>query len=249
MFEQAVLSQRPSVVRYWAAGIGITGQLLFVAGMFIAPLIWPQLLPRAATLTWILLPSPPLPTAKNPPPAHVRPAARPWQRVAEKLIQPIGIPDRVAMIEDPPSDAQAPGLNGGIATADLARLAMGVLDQVVRPTAPPRAEPSVSQAVKSAPAEPARYTVGGRVHLARLVYRVDPAYPAIARQARISGAVELTGVIGIDGHIRELRVVKGHPFLAHAALEAVRQWVYEPTLLNGQTVEVIAPITVNFLLN
>lgn len=85
--------------------------------------------------------------------------------------------------------------------------------------------------------------------MARLVHRVDPVYPAIARQARISGAVELTGVIGVDGHIRELRVVKGHPFLASAALEAVRQWVYEPTLLNGETVEVIAPITVNFLLN
>jgi protein TonB len=103
--------------------------------------------------------------------------------------------------------------------------------------------------VKSAPAEHARYKVGGLVHLARLVHRVDPVYPPIARQARIFGAVELTGVIGIDGHIRELRVVKGHPFLAHAALEAVRQWVYEPTLLNGETVEVIAPITVNFLLN
>src|SRR5215470_18326130 len=114
MFEQAVLSQRPSAVRYWAAAIGITGQLLFVAGMFLAPLIWPQLLPHAATLTWILLPPPPLAAVKTPPPAHVRPAARPWQMLAGKLIQPIAIPDRVAIIEDPPSDAQAPGVDGGI---------------------------------------------------------------------------------------------------------------------------------------
>jgi protein TonB len=248
MFEQAVLSQRPSAVRYWAAAIGITGQLLFVAGMFTAPLLWPQLLPRAATLTWILLPSPPPAAAKTPPPAHVRPATRPLQILAGKLIQPIAIPDRVAMIEDAPSAGQ--GVNGAIAATDLARIAVGVLDQVMRPAAPPRAvEPGGSQPVKSAPAEPARYKVGGVVHLARLVHRVDPVYPPIARQARISGVVELTGVIGVDGRIRELRIVKGHPFLANAALEAVRQWVYEPTLLNGETVEVIAPITVNFLLN
>ena len=85
--------------------------------------------------------------------------------------------------------------------------------------------------------------------MARLVHRVDPVYPPFARQARISGTVELTGVIGIDGRIRELQIVHGHPFLAKAALEAVRQWMYEPTLLNGAAVEVIAPITVNFLLN
>jgi protein TonB len=249
MFEQAVLSQRPSAGRYWAAAIGITGELLFITGMFLAPLIWPQLLPRAATLTWILLPSPPPPAVKTPPPAHVRPVARPWQMLAGKLIQPIAIPDRVAIIEDPPLAGQATGVDGGVVTADLARLAIGVLDQVIRPAAPPRTEPAVSQPVKSRAAETPRYKVGGLVHMARLVHRVDPVYPIIARQARISGAVELTGVIGTDGHIRELRVVKGHPFLANAALEAVRQWVYEPTLLNGEAVEVIAPITVNFLLN
>jgi protein TonB len=85
--------------------------------------------------------------------------------------------------------------------------------------------------------------------MARLLHRVEPVYPPLARQTRISGTVELTGVVGTNGRIRELRVVSGHPFLAAAALEAVRQWVYEPTLLNGEAVEVIAPITVNFRLN
>jgi protein TonB len=85
--------------------------------------------------------------------------------------------------------------------------------------------------------------------MAQLLHRVEPVYPPLARQTRISGTVELTGVVGTNGRIRELRVVSGHPFLAAAALEAVRQWVYEPTLLNGEPVEVIAPITVNFRLN
>jgi protein TonB len=61
--------------------------------------------------------------------------------------------------------------------------------------------------------------------------------------------VELTGVIATDGRIRELRVVSGNPFLAQAALDAVRQWIYEPTGLNGEPVEVVAPITVYFHLN
>ena len=84
--------------------------------------------------------------------------------------------------------------------------------------------------------------------MARLVRRREPVGPPLARQARISGTVELTGVIGVDGRIRELQVGNAHPLLARAALEAVRQWVYEPTLLNGKPVEVIAPITLNFVL-
>jgi protein TonB len=91
--------------------------------------------------------------------------------------------------------------------------------------------------------------VGGPVQAARLVHRVDPAYPPLARQTRIAGTVELNGVIGTDGRIRELHVNSGHPFLAPAALEAVRQWVYQPTLLGGDPVEVITTITVVFRLN
>jgi protein TonB len=87
------------------------------------------------------------------------------------------------------------------------------------------------------------------VQLATPIRRVDPVYPVLAKQARISGTVELVGVLGTDGRIRELKVVSGHPLLINAALEAVRQWVYAPTLLNGQPVEVQAPIQVNFILN
>jgi protein TonB len=65
----------------------------------------------------------------------------------------------------------------------------------------------------------------------------------------VSGVVELLGVLSTDGRIHELKVVRGHPLLVAAALDAVRQWIYEPTLLNGQAVEVAAPITVTFTLN
>ena len=88
-----------------------------------------------------------------------------------------------------------------------------------------------------------------QLRMATPIHKVDPVYPALARQARVSGTVELLGVLGTDGRIHELKVLRGHPLLINAALDAVRQWVFEPTLLNGQAVEVAAPITVNFILN
>jgi len=102
-----------------------------------------------------------------------------------------------------------------------------------------------------APAEPpARiFERGGLVRPAQILRRIEPVYPPIAKQAHISGTVELEGVIGVDGRMIELRVKSGHPFLAKAAYDAVIQWVYRPTTLNGKPVEVIAPITVTFRLN
>jgi len=84
--------------------------------------------------------------------------------------------------------------------------------------------------------------------MAKLLRKIIPEYPSLAKVARVSGVVRLLGVIAKDGTIRNLQLVSGHPLLARAALEAVKQWVYQPTLLNGQPVEVIAPIDVNFTL-
>ena len=83
---------------------------------------------------------------------------------------------------------------------------------------------------------------------AKVVRRILPVYPPLARQARVSGNVKLLGVISKDGTIQQLQVISGHPLLVNAALDAVRQWVYRPTLLNGEPVEVVAPIDVNFTL-
>jgi protein TonB len=91
--------------------------------------------------------------------------------------------------------------------------------------------------------------VGGDVQRAKLLRQPLPVYPPLARQARVSGTVRLLGVISREGTIQKLQVVSGHPLLVPAAIEAVRQWLYQPTLWNGQPVEVIAPIDVNFRLS
>jgi protein TonB len=81
-----------------------------------------------------------------------------------------------------------------------------------------------------------------------LIHQVKPSYPPLARQARIQGTVVLQAVIGKDGSIQGLKVVSGHPMLAPAALEAVKQWKYKPYYLNGEPVEVDTTINVNFTL-
>ena len=86
------------------------------------------------------------------------------------------------------------------------------------------------------------------VRMATPIQKIEPLYPPLARIAHVSGTVELLGVLGTDGRIRELKVLHGHPLLVRAALDAVSQWIFAPTLLNGQAVEVAAPITVNFIL-
>jgi len=95
---------------------------------------------------------------------------------------------------------------------------------------------------------PKRVTVGGNVQAARLVNRVQPLYPPLARQTRISGTVKLHAIIGKNGAVEQLQVVSGHPLLVQSALDAVRQWRYQPTLLNGDPVEVDTEIDVIFSL-
>ena len=111
---------------------------------------------------------------------------------------------------------------------------------------PPEVVERPAKPLAPASVKPPRITV---LRMATPIHKVDPVYPALARQARVSGTVELLGVLGTDGRIHELKVLRGHPLLISAALDAVRQWIFEPTMLNGLAVEVAAPITVNFILN
>jgi TonB family protein len=91
-----------------------------------------------------------------------------------------------------------------------------------------------------------RIRLSGPQQAGRLINRVDPVYPAQAQAAGISGAVRFNAIVGTDGRIRNLALVSGHPLLVPSAQSAVQQWVYEPTLLNGEPVEVVTTIDVNF---
>jgi protein TonB len=120
----------------------------------------------------------------------------------------------------------------------------GILGAGISAAPPP---PPVKEAPKTA--TPQRIRVGGNVQQANLIRKVQPVYPPLAKQARIQGTVRFTAIIGKDGTIQNLQLVTGHPLLVEAARQAVSQWQYKPTLLNGEPVEVVTQIDVNFTLS
>ena len=108
--------------------------------------------------------------------------------------------------------------------------------------------PPPERAPQAPESKPQPIRVSGNVQAAKLIRQPQPAYPPLAKQARIQGTVRLTAVIGADGAIQQLQLISGHPLLVPAAQEAVRQWVYQPTLLHGEPVEVVTQIDVVFVL-
>ncbi|MBZ5625485.1 MAG: TonB family protein [Acidobacteriia bacterium] len=99
------------------------------------------------------------------------------------------------------------------------------------------------------PATPQRIEIAGSVQQAKLVRQPDPVYPPLAKQTRVQGTVKLSAIVSKDGTIQHLEVISGHPLLVPAALEAGNQWVFTPTLLKGEPVEVVTQIDVNFTLS
>jgi len=253
MFEQSMIAKAPKAKRIWAASLGVTGQATLVGAMILAPMLWPETIPRV-TFTTLVPHAPPGTHPREKGDARPRRTPR-MVRVfrQEGLFQPRVIPVGAPRIEDPltPMDPgvgvpYGTGLPGG-GDGD-GHFFDGILTTTPEP---PKPTPVPRAAERPKPAETVieRRKVGGFVREPKLVYRVDPRYPDIAARAGISGVVILTGVIGVDGRIRELSVVSGNPLLAPAALAAVRQWLYQPTLLNGDPIEVETQIVVTFKLS
>jgi len=172
----------------------------------------------------------------------------PRQFDAGRLMAPKEIPKSVALIQEDalPPPVAGGGVIGGV-PGGVPGGAGGVIGGIIGsvPTAAP--PPPTVKEVK--PTTPQRIRVGGNVQAANLIKKVTPPYPALAKQARIQGVVRFTAIIGKDGTIQNLQLVSGHPLLVPSATEAVKQWLYKPTLLNNEPVEVITQIEVNFTLS
>jgi protein TonB len=145
------------------------------------------------------------------------------------------IPD--APLVGGPVSAALPGVN--LPSADAVPSTPIAPPQVSRPTPPPPT-PAPS-------ANPGNGKQGGQIQQAVLISRKEPEYPKIAKQTGAKGIVVLNATIGKDGRIKSVKVVSGHPMLQNAAIEAVKQWVYKPTLLNGTPVETETQVQLNFL--
>ena len=146
---------------------------------------------------------------------------------------PVEVPQEIR-----PEESLDLGVEGGVAGGVEGGVPGGVVGGVVGglPDAPP---PPPQQAVR----------VGGQIKEPKKLKNVNPVYPDIARQARVQGVVILECTISPQGKVTDVKVLRGIPLLDQAAVEAVRQWVYTPTLLNGVPVPVIMTVTVNFKLS
>jgi len=243
MFEEMVVSSptNKKTNKPWTVFISMAVQVLFLAILILIPLIYTEALPKTLMSSILLAPPPPPPPP--PPPAAVQVIRKPVAHLMEagKLVAPKAIPKELKQIKE---EAEPPdmggGMIGGVPGGVAGGSAGGVLGGVIggagtAPPPPPKTAPK-------------RITVGGNVQQARIVNRVQPLYPPLARQTRISGTVKLHAIIGKDGTVQQLQVLNGHPLLVQSALDAVRQWRYQPTLLNGDPVEVDTEIDVIFSL-
>ncbi len=244
MFEEMVISSpNPKKTnKPWTVVVSMIFQVAFLGILILIPLIYTEALPKTMMATMLTAPPPPPPPP--PPPAvtqvvHVKPQAHLMD--AGKLMQPKVIPHDVKIIKEDAEPDVATGMTGGVPGGVAGGSMGGVLGGVIggMGTAPPPPRPHQSGPLR----------VGGNVQAARIINRVQPVYPALARQTRISGTVRLHAIIGKEGTIQQLEVMNGHPLLQQAALDAVRQWRYQPTLLNGEPVEVDTTIDVIFSLN
>jgi len=248
MFEHALLQSGPAPERRRAIALAFLGQAGTVAGLIILSVFYAD---RIVPVHLVQLVAPPLIAMRPLPevkpqtiPSHssvtltsARPSFAITPSVGHRFVADTGAPDLT-----PPTDIV---IGNGTSRNAVPGVDFGGTGIIA--AAPPAEPEPVKQPAAKVLSGPLRVSEG--VATAMLIKKVLPVYPALAKTARISGTVQLNGIIGRDGHIRELQVVSGHPMLVQAALEAVRQWVYRPTLLNNQPVEVQAPIQVNFVLN
>ncbi|HEX5430573.1 MAG TPA: energy transducer TonB [Bryobacteraceae bacterium] len=243
MFDQTFVDGVGKTHKSWTVALSFGVQILVIGVLILIPLIFVQGLPKAQLVSFLQAPAPPPPPPPPPPPVQkVIVKVAPRQFNAGVLTAPKEIPKTVAMIQEeslPPAvNVSQVGVPGGLPGVPTGISAISL--------APPPPPPPPKVVVKK-PTGPVR--VGGKVKQPVLIKRINPVYPTLAKSARIQGAVKFTGIIGTDGTIQDLKVVSGHPLLVPAALQAVKQWVYSPTLLNGEPVQVITEITVNFTLS
>ena len=240
MFEQSLLIDHTGSRRTATFAVSLTAQILVAGVLVIAPLLYRQVLPALHVPEIV-----PVVTFWHPPQPPVtesHPAARSSGLSLPGVFRPpvpihTDYPEAGMVVIDP--DAPVLPATPGIA------LPIGL------PTNLPRFDNPAAMPVKTDVVKPIEtpVVVGGAVQSAKLLKQVVPAYPPAARQLRISGTVRLLGIIARNGTIQRLQVLSGHPMLRQAALDAVSQWVYRPTILNGQPVEVEAPIDVIFTLS
>ncbi len=215
-------------------------QVFLIFILILIPLIYTDALPKTQLMTFLVAPPPPPPPP--PPPAAAPKVVKIQSEVINgQLRTPTKIPDKVQMIkeEEAPPDLGGGGVPGGVPGGIPGGSAGGVMGGIL----------SAGHVDIPKVAAPQRIRVSSGVSTGLLIKKVQPNYPPLAKQARIQGHVLLQAEISKDGTIQNLQLISGHPMLAPAAIEAVKQWRYKPYLLNGEPVAVETQVDVIFSLS
>jgi protein TonB len=236
MFSTLESSWDKSARRGWSAAASFTLQTMALSLLLAIPMFWVQGPPR---VQWLQTMSVPPMQTPAPPTEAVRQhfsAGSVSNMLNDQLLQPHRIPIHAVQIDDWKAGPPAPDLPNvrfGSGGADAVPYGLGNAIPTVTPKPP----------TPTHPLKISHWAEGN------LIYRVQPVYPPLARQARIQGAVQLRAIVSKAGTIERLTLESGHPMLAGAALDAVRQWRYRPYLLNDEPIEIETEITVNFVLS
>lgn len=236
MFAESLLESSDGVKTrlHWTTLVSLSLEGLVIGLLVVLPLLENQAEPR---LVWTVTTSVPPPPRSTPNPGHSGGGRRSPGAISLPWAQPASIPrmtDRTPDGRDSGADVTGPGLLVGLPNG--VAHATGPLLEL--PALPPR------------PAPPSALPRTSIVAEGNVIYRVSPVYPPIARQIGAQGSVVLQSIISKESTVESLRVVSSaHPLLDRAAIEAVSQWRFRPSRLNGEAVEVEAQITVNFVIS
>jgi len=235
--------------RTFATFTSFSFNCLVIICMLVVPLCFTEELPKAQLLTFLVAPPPPPPP---PPPAGAEQMAKVLKQIQTDVLStgalrtPTRIPQKIQMIQEEESPAPTSvgggvigGVPGGVPGGQLGGVIGGIVSAASNLSAVPR----------FVAATPQRIRISQGVTKGLCIHRVEPAYPALARAARVQGDVILQAIIDKDGNIKDLQLISGHPMLVPSAIEAVKQWRYKPYQLNGSPVEVETTVTVIFRLS
>ncbi len=223
--------------RGWTTLLSFTLQIAALGLLLLAPILYTSASPQFDLVRRVFVPLPPAGKQFSSAP---RTSARPNSiSLGTVLLTPSNNSTRVVQPDNSgisPLSTGGIGVPFGTGVVSRSNAVIGSIGQSIQPFIPKPPAPI---------ARPARVSA---MMQGLLIHKVEPVYPPLARAARIQGSVELQAVISKDGRIERLQVLRGHPMLVKAAVEAVQQWRYQPYLLNGEAIEVETRVTVNFSL-
>jgi len=228
-----------------AIPLAYLAESMLVGALILAPLINTQALPKQLLIGQMHIPAPPGPPPGRPTAQRARPAPH---AAVDLSTAPARIPNGIQrVIERLEPTEQDVGSWQGVIGAPPGESYGGPGNWVIGNLLGGKESPPPPPVGRSTP-KTRIVRVGGKVIAARALYQPVPVYPPLAKMARIQGVVVLQAIIGTDGTVQDLKVLSGHPLLIRAAIDAVRTWRYQPTLLNTEPVEVLTEIDVNFRL-